>query len=104
MPKPRSHAAEFRQVLKSFALFGEPIRVVIFQRLARRPCSAGELAKELPVSRVAVVQHLKRLKVPALSRERWTAGGASIALIRHASIPSRNGSPSSANVPRSPSG
>jgi DNA-binding transcriptional ArsR family regulator len=62
MPKPRSHAAEFRKVLRSFALFGEPIRVVIFQRLARRPGTAGELAKELPVSRVAVVQHLKRLE------------------------------------------
>ena len=62
MPKPRPHAAEFRKVLASFALFGEPVRVVIFQRLARRPSSAGELAKELPVSRVAVVQHLKRME------------------------------------------
>jgi len=45
---------------------GQPIRVVIFQRLARRPGSAGELAKELPVSRVAVVQHLKRLEEAGL--------------------------------------
>ena len=37
------------------------MRVVIFQRLARTPATAGELASELPITRAAVVQHLKRL-------------------------------------------
>jgi DNA-binding transcriptional ArsR family regulator len=49
-----------------FALFGCPLRVVIFQRLARTPMSAGALAQGLPVSRTAVVQHLKRLQAARL--------------------------------------
>jgi DNA-binding transcriptional ArsR family regulator len=49
-------------VLKLFALFGHPIRVVIFQRLARQPTTASVLARQLPVSRVAVVQHMKLLE------------------------------------------
>jgi DNA-binding transcriptional ArsR family regulator len=57
-----AHASDFRAALRVFALFGHPIRVIIFQRLSRLPMSAGELAKSLPVSRTAVVQHLKRLE------------------------------------------
>jgi DNA-binding transcriptional ArsR family regulator len=68
MAKPRSHSAEFRLVLRTFALFGHPVRVVMFQRLARRPSTASDLARELPVSRVAVVQHLKRLEGAGLVR------------------------------------
>jgi DNA-binding transcriptional ArsR family regulator len=49
-----------------FKLLGVPVRLVIFQRLARRPQSAGELAKQLPLSRTAVVQHLGALKVHGL--------------------------------------
>lgn len=41
---------------------GDRTRRTIFQRLARRPCAVGELARELPVSRPAVSQHLKVLK------------------------------------------
>ena len=37
-------------------------RRTIFERLAERPCSVGELAEGLPVSRPAVSQHLKVLK------------------------------------------
>jgi DNA-binding transcriptional ArsR family regulator len=62
MPKSHAHAREFREVLKLFALFGHPIRVVIFQRLARRPTTASVLAQQLPVSRVSIVQHVKRLE------------------------------------------
>jgi len=62
MAKSHAHAREFREVLKLFALFGHPIRLVIFQRLARQPTTAGMLARELPVSRVAVVQHMKLLE------------------------------------------
>src|SRR5687767_4570761 len=41
---------------------GDPTRRDIFERLSRRPCAVGELARELPVSRPAVSQHLKVLK------------------------------------------
>jgi DNA-binding transcriptional ArsR family regulator len=66
MAKSHAHANALRQVLRVFALFGCPIRVVIFQRLARAPLSAGALARGLPVSRTAVVQHLKRLQAAQL--------------------------------------
>jgi DNA-binding transcriptional ArsR family regulator len=38
------------------------MRRAIFERLAERPLAVGELARELPVSRPAVSQHLKVLK------------------------------------------
>ncbi|HEY1631595.1 MAG TPA: metalloregulator ArsR/SmtB family transcription factor [Rhizomicrobium sp.] len=64
MPKP--HSAPWRASLKLFQLFGHPVRLAIFQRLARRPMSAGELAKSLPVTRPAVVQHLGLLREAGL--------------------------------------
>jgi len=66
MAKSHSSAAQLRQVLRLFALFGHPIRVVIFQRIARVPASAGELAHGLPVSLTAVVQHLKQMESAGL--------------------------------------
>ena len=66
MAKSHTYAADFRAALRVFALFGHPIRVVIFQRLARSPMTAGDLAQTLPVSRTAVVQHLKRLEAAQL--------------------------------------
>jgi DNA-binding transcriptional ArsR family regulator len=44
------------------AALGDPTRRSIFERLAERPRAVGELARELPVSRPAVSQHLKVLK------------------------------------------
>jgi DNA-binding transcriptional ArsR family regulator len=41
---------------------GDPTRRAIFERLAEGSCSVGELAREFPVSRPAVSQHLKVLK------------------------------------------
>jgi DNA-binding transcriptional ArsR family regulator len=41
---------------------GDPTRRAIFERLAAHPRAVGELARELPVSRPAVSQHLKVLK------------------------------------------
>jgi DNA-binding transcriptional ArsR family regulator len=41
---------------------GDGTRRRIFERLAERPYTVGELARELPVSRPAVSQHLKVLK------------------------------------------
>jgi DNA-binding transcriptional ArsR family regulator len=43
-------------------VFGDPTRRAIFELLARHPWSVGELAKQLPVSRPAVSQHLRVLK------------------------------------------
>ena len=44
----------------------DPTRRAIFERLARSPSAVGELARELPVSRPAVSQHLKVLKAAGL--------------------------------------
>ncbi len=49
---------------------GDPTRRAIFERLAGGPCSVGELAKELPVSRPAVSQHLRVLKEAGLVFDR----------------------------------
>jgi DNA-binding transcriptional ArsR family regulator len=49
-----------------FAALADPTRRDIFERLARRPISVGELAQQVPVSRPAVSQHLKVLKEAGL--------------------------------------
>jgi DNA-binding transcriptional ArsR family regulator len=41
---------------------GDPTRRAIFERLAAGPKPVGELAKDLPVSRPAVSQHLRVLR------------------------------------------
>jgi DNA-binding transcriptional ArsR family regulator len=43
-------------------LLGDPTRRAIFELLARRPCTVGELAEQLPITRSAVSQHLRVLK------------------------------------------
>ena len=48
--------------VNGLASLGDPTRRQIFERLAERPRAVGELARELPVSRPAVSQHLKVLK------------------------------------------
>ena len=45
----------------AFAALADPTRRAIFERLADRPSAVGELARELPVSRPAVSQHLRVL-------------------------------------------
>lgn len=45
-----------------FKALGVPLRLVVFQRVARKPATASELARELPIGRAAVVQHLTALK------------------------------------------
>jgi DNA-binding transcriptional ArsR family regulator len=49
---------------------GDPTRREIFERLAERPRAVGELARELPVSRPAVSQHLRVLKDAGLVVDR----------------------------------
>lgn len=48
----------------------EPTRRVIVERLAERPSSVTELARELPISRSAVSQHLQVLKSVGLVADR----------------------------------
>ena len=52
------------------AALADPTRRTIFERLAERPAAVGELARELPVSRPAVSQHLKVLKGAGLVLDR----------------------------------
>jgi DNA-binding transcriptional ArsR family regulator len=49
---------------------GDPTRRAIFERLADRPSAVGELARDFPVSRPAVSQHLKVLKDAGLVLDR----------------------------------
>jgi DNA-binding transcriptional ArsR family regulator len=51
-------------------LLGDPTRRAIFELLARRPSSVGELADQLPISRPAVSQHLRVLKEGGLVTSR----------------------------------
>jgi DNA-binding transcriptional ArsR family regulator len=53
-----------------WSALGDPTRRAIFERLADRPRAVGELARELPVSRPAVSQHLKVLKNARLVTDR----------------------------------
>ncbi|MDT7745354.1 MAG: hypothetical protein QOE59_4432 [Actinomycetota bacterium] len=46
----------------AIGMLGDPNRRALFELLARRPSSVGELAVLLPISRPAVSQHLKVLK------------------------------------------
>jgi DNA-binding transcriptional ArsR family regulator len=43
-------------------LLGDPTRRAIFELLAQRPRTVGELAQQLPITRSAVSQHLRMLK------------------------------------------
>jgi DNA-binding transcriptional ArsR family regulator len=53
-----------------FTALGDPTRRAIFESLATRPRAVGELARDLPVSRPAVSQHLKVLKGAGLVVDR----------------------------------
>ncbi len=51
-----------------FVALADPTRRHIFERLARRPSAVVDLARLMPVSRPAVSQHLKALKLAGLVR------------------------------------
>ena len=55
---------------KVLAALADPTRRTVFERLRRGPASVGEVAAELPVSRPAVSQHLKALKLAGLVIDR----------------------------------
>jgi DNA-binding transcriptional ArsR family regulator len=54
----------------AWTALGDPTRRAIFERIAERPQAVGELARDLPVSRPAVSQHLKVLKEARLVVDR----------------------------------
>ena len=59
--------------LAALSALGDPMRRRIFERLSANPSAVGELAKQLPVSRPAVSQHLRVLRQAGLVAE--TADG-----------------------------
>jgi DNA-binding transcriptional ArsR family regulator len=54
----------------AWTALGDPTRREIFERLVERPQAVGEIARELPVSRPAVSQHLRVLKQAGLVADR----------------------------------
>lgn len=56
--------------IDGWTALGDPTRRAIVERLAERPRAVGELARELPISRPAVSQHLRVLKEARLVTER----------------------------------
>jgi DNA-binding transcriptional ArsR family regulator len=63
-----------RTAPNALAALADPTRRAIFERLAAQPSPVGVLARDLPVTRPAVSQHLKVLKEAGLVTE--TAIGA----------------------------
>jgi DNA-binding transcriptional ArsR family regulator len=58
------------QARDGWEALGDPSRLAIMTALADRPRAVGELADGLPISRAAVSQHLKVLKVAGLVTDR----------------------------------
>ncbi|MGH7686046.1 MAG: ArsR/SmtB family transcription factor [Candidatus Dormibacteria bacterium] len=54
----------------AWTALGDPTRRAIFERIVEGPCAVVELARELPVSRPAVSQHLRILKAARLVVDR----------------------------------
>jgi DNA-binding transcriptional ArsR family regulator len=58
------------QTRHGWEALGDPSRLAIVTALSERPQAVGELAGGLPISRAAVSQHLKVLKVAGLVTDR----------------------------------
>ena len=59
MPNPQSSIPD---ISLAFAALADPTRREVFERVSRQPMAVGRIARELPVSRPAVSQHLRVLK------------------------------------------
>jgi len=57
----------------AFSALSDPTRLAIFECVAQKASPVGEIARQMPVSRPAVSQHLKVLKEAGLVTE--TANG-----------------------------
>ena len=49
-------------VVEKFAALADPTRLAVFERVATGPAAVHEIAREFPVSRPAISQHLRVLK------------------------------------------
>jgi DNA-binding transcriptional ArsR family regulator len=58
------------QARDGWEALGDPSRLAIVTAVAERPLAVGEMADGLPISRAAVSQHLKVLKVAGLVTDR----------------------------------
>jgi DNA-binding transcriptional ArsR family regulator len=56
--------------LEPLTVLGDPTRRTIFERLAAGPMAVGAIARDLPISRPAVSQHLRVLKQAGLVIDR----------------------------------
>jgi len=56
--------------MNGWAALADPTRRAVFERLIEHPSAVSALARELPVSRPAVSQHLKVLKDAGLVLDR----------------------------------
>ena len=68
---------------------GDPTRLEIFERVSRQPMAVGEIARDLPISRPAVSQHLAVLKAAGLvidhaegARRVYRVDSAGLAVLR----------------------
>lgn len=61
--------ANHKQGCDPFGALGDRTRRSVFERVAHSPAAVGEIAKDLPVTRPAVSQHLKVLKAAGLVTE-----------------------------------
>jgi DNA-binding transcriptional ArsR family regulator len=59
--------------LEPLTVLGDPTRRAIFERLAGGPMAVGAIARDLPISRPAVSQHLRVLKHAGLVIDRADA-------------------------------
>jgi DNA-binding transcriptional ArsR family regulator len=57
-------------IADALTALADPTRRRVFELVAERPSPVGELAGQLPVSRPAVSQHLKVLRLAGLVEER----------------------------------
>jgi DNA-binding transcriptional ArsR family regulator len=55
---------------RALSALADPTRRAVFERLRDGPASVGDVAAGLPVSRPAVSQHLKALKLAGLVMDR----------------------------------
>ena len=55
-----------RQLDRAFSALSDPVRRGILARLSHGPASVSELARPLPISLPAVLQHLKALETSGL--------------------------------------
>ncbi|OBI85259.1 helix-turn-helix transcriptional regulator [Mycobacterium sp. 1245805.9] len=62
--------ATYQDASHAWLALADRTRRSIVERLAHGPAAVGELARDLPVSRPAVSQHLKVLKSAGLVRDR----------------------------------